>query len=141
MGLSKCSLGFPTVIDQLIFVLTIAAAVQRLSQTWELLSEKYQAKWQKLNQHLKNNYKGLRERLVSMPPPCIPFLGTFLTDLTFIGTTNYSHSLTFFRGRFAENTFQWTYQFHQVSIGGWHVTDNHAVPIQPIFIPTSCPHL
>lgn len=64
---------------------TNSASVQRLTQTWELLSENAERKWRELSDLMQNNHKLLRERMRQLSPPCIPFLGLFLTDLTFIG--------------------------------------------------------
>lgn len=36
----------------------------------------------------KSNYKAFRELLATCTPPCLPYLGTFLTDLTFIEEGN-----------------------------------------------------
>lgn len=37
---------------------------------------------------MEKNYKILREEYLSSEPPCIPFIGIFLTDLTFIEEGN-----------------------------------------------------
>eukprot|EP01027_Heterolobosea_sp_BB2_P023237 GEZU01034394.1.p2 GENE.GEZU01034394.1~~GEZU01034394.1.p2 ORF type:complete len:121 (+),score=50.83 GEZU01034394.1:102-464(+) len=36
----------------------------------------------------EGNYKRLREEYIRCPPPCIPYIGMWLTDLTFIADGN-----------------------------------------------------
>eukprot|EP00026_Physarum_polycephalum_P003142 Phypoly_transcript_03151.p1 GENE.Phypoly_transcript_03151~~Phypoly_transcript_03151.p1 ORF type:complete len:727 (+),score=161.57 Phypoly_transcript_03151:83-2263(+) len=64
------------------------AAVHRLKKTWDKVLSK--AKYEELNKSLlslmssNNNFTVYRAALHSCHPPCIPYLGVFLTDLTFI---------------------------------------------------------
>ena len=67
-----------------------SSTVQRLKRTWELVSSKTNATLE----HLKSvvdyskNYVVLRQRLQNHVPPCLPFVGTYLTDLTFVDLGN-----------------------------------------------------
>ncbi|KYR00468.1 RasGEF domain-containing protein [Tieghemostelium lacteum] len=60
--------------------------VFRLKKTWETLPRKYLATFKHLNSLMapKNNFKVYREVLHTKNPPCLPFLGLYLTDMTFI---------------------------------------------------------
>ncbi|EFA85873.1 Ras guanine nucleotide exchange factor [Heterostelium album PN500] len=70
------------------------ASVYRLSKTWEKIESKPLLKniYDELLVLMaqKNNFKDYRAALHSVHPPCIPYLGVYLTDLTFIedGTKN-----------------------------------------------------
>eukprot|EP01132_Coremiostelium_polycephalum_P001190 gene1190-1503_t len=60
--------------------------VFRLKKTWETLPRKYLATFRHLNSLMapKSNFKVYRDVLHTKNPPCLPFLGVYLTDLTFI---------------------------------------------------------
>jgi len=60
--------------------------VFRLKKTWEQLPRKYLATFKNLNSLMapKFNFKVYRDVLHTKNPPCLPFLGVYLTDLTFI---------------------------------------------------------
>jgi len=67
-----------------------SAAVFRLQKTWSglsanLLNSFEQMKTQLSNQH---NYKLYREMLHTQQPPCCPYFGVYLTDLTFVEEGN-----------------------------------------------------
>lgn len=67
-----------------------SSAVIRLKSTWANISLKRKdhfAAMEKL-MDMHSNYKAYRELLSATPSPCIPFLGLFLTDLTFIDDGN-----------------------------------------------------
>ncbi|KAF8418576.1 ras guanine nucleotide exchange factor domain-containing protein [Tirmania nivea] len=67
-----------------------ASTIIRLKKTWELVS----AKTKQVLEHLRSvidvskNHAVLRARLRGHVPPCLPFLGTYLTDLTFVDVGN-----------------------------------------------------
>ena len=67
-----------------------SSTILRLKRTWELVP----AKTKGTLEHLKNivevsrNYAALRQRLQNHVPPCLPFVGTYLTDLTFVDVGN-----------------------------------------------------
>lgn len=65
-----------------------SAAVFRLDKTWALLQRKDRAVFDKLADFLseEENKKNLREYLSSVKLPCIPYMGMYLTDLTYIDT-------------------------------------------------------
>lgn len=70
----------------------LTAAAHRLKHTWAVLSPKVQGLFESIKTTLSSekNYQTLRTHLRTMSGPCIPYLGMFLTDLTFIedGTPN-----------------------------------------------------
>ena len=67
-----------------------SAPIHRLNRTWALVSSRTMA----VLDHLRNlmsptkNFANYREMLKSLNPPCVPFLGFYLTDLTFIEDGN-----------------------------------------------------
>ena len=66
------------------------SSVQRLKKTWKLLPPKYMTLYEKLkvaSDHSKN-YAEYRKTLKDLNPPCLPFMGVYLTDLTFIDDGN-----------------------------------------------------
>ncbi|KAK5138374.1 hypothetical protein LTR08_003435 [Meristemomyces frigidus] len=67
-----------------------SSVVQRLKRTWELVTRKTKARLSELNAVIdySRNYASLRKRLESPVAPCIPFLGIYLTDLTFLDAGN-----------------------------------------------------
>lgn len=67
-----------------------SAPIHRLRRTWDLLPPRTIQVSEELN-HLMNssrNFSIYRETLHRMQPPCVPFLGVYLTDLTFIEDGN-----------------------------------------------------
>ncbi|KWU43233.1 ras GEF, partial [Rhodotorula sp. JG-1b] len=64
--------------------------VHRLRRTWEIVSQKTMTTLAMLNRVMRpdKNYKEYREILRKSAPPCVPFLGVYLTDWTFIGDGN-----------------------------------------------------
>ncbi|KAJ3103476.1 hypothetical protein HDU97_010059 [Phlyctochytrium planicorne] len=70
-----------------------SAPIHRLKRTWELLSQKAQATLESLRVTMNptKNFSRYRETLHNVNPPCVPFLGFYLTDLTFIedGSPNF----------------------------------------------------
>ncbi|KAH9936172.1 ras guanine nucleotide exchange factor domain-containing protein [Fomitopsis serialis] len=62
-----------------------SSTISRLHQTWQGLSQKYKMQLEslrKLSDHARN-YHEYRSRLRNTAPPAIPFLGLYLTDVTF----------------------------------------------------------
>jgi len=62
-----------------------SSTISRLHQTWQGLSQKYKVQLEslrKLSDHARN-YHEYRSRLRNTAPPAIPFLGLYLTDVTF----------------------------------------------------------
>lgn len=64
--------------------------ISRLRKTWELVSPKRREMLKSLQAVVEpaSNNKVLRARLQGHVPPCLPFLGMFLTDLTFVDIGN-----------------------------------------------------
>ncbi len=64
-----------------------------MKKTFEGMSEKLQQQYAELVELMseKKSYKNFRELMQQVNPPCIPYLGVYLTDLTFIddGNPNY----------------------------------------------------
>jgi son of sevenless-like protein len=67
-----------------------ASHVHRLKRTWEIVSAKSHQIFESLNvlMDTSKNRINYRETLHSINPPCVPFLGLYLTDLTFIEDGN-----------------------------------------------------
>ncbi|KAJ3050654.1 hypothetical protein HK102_012227, partial [Quaeritorhiza haematococci] len=67
-----------------------SAPIHRLKRTWELLSTRAQSILDILRKTMNptKNFSTYRESLHSVNPPCVPFLGFYLTDLTFIEDGN-----------------------------------------------------
>ncbi|GAA5898342.1 uncharacterized protein JCM6883_000995 [Sporobolomyces salmoneus] len=64
--------------------------IHRLRRTWESVSQKSMVSLGVLNNIMRpdKNYKEYRDVLRKAAPPCVPFLGVYLTDWTFIGDGN-----------------------------------------------------
>lgn len=67
-----------------------SSMVLRLKKTWELVSVKTKARLEELKiiMDVGRNYAVLRQRLQNHVAPCIPFVGIYLTDLTFVDVGN-----------------------------------------------------
>lgn len=67
-----------------------SSTILRLKRTWELVSSKTKATLEHLKDvvDVSRNYAILRQRLQNHTPPCLPFVGTYLTDLTFVDVGN-----------------------------------------------------
>jgi hypothetical protein len=73
-----------------IFCALESTSVQRLNKTWPLLSAKYKETMDGLR-HLTDvarNHAVYRSELRQRVPPCLPFMGLYLTDLTFVDEGN-----------------------------------------------------
>ncbi|KAJ2746716.1 Ras guanine nucleotide exchange factor bud5 [Coemansia sp. BCRC 34301] len=66
------------------------AAVMRLKQTWSLLPKKFNIMCKRLHEAMDpdHNYANYRAILRRSQPPLLPFLGLYLTDLTFLEDGN-----------------------------------------------------
>ena len=70
-----------------------SSTVTRLKRTWDGLSNKHRQSLEglrKVTEHTRN-YAEYRARLRAAAPPCLPFLGLYLTDLTFCSEGNPTH--------------------------------------------------
>ena len=71
-----------------------SSPIHRLKKTWEILEKSENAAvktaWQKLEAFTDSagNHSKYRNTLHSINPPCVPFLGQYLTDLVFIDDGN-----------------------------------------------------
>jgi RasGEF domain/RasGEF N-terminal motif len=67
-----------------------SSTIARLKKTWELVSQKTKAILEELKKivDVSRNYVVLRQRLHGHVPPCLPFVGIYLTDLTFVDHGN-----------------------------------------------------
>ncbi|KAJ4347565.1 Ras guanine nucleotide exchange factor bud5 [Ascochyta clinopodiicola] len=67
-----------------------SSMVMRLKKTWELVSTKTKFRLDELKMitDVGRNYAVLRQRLQNHIAPCIPFVGIYLTDLTFVDVGN-----------------------------------------------------
>ncbi|KAL2788067.1 ras guanine nucleotide exchange factor domain-containing protein [Aspergillus keveii] len=67
-----------------------SSMISRLRRTWEIVSQKTKTTLEYLRGivDVSRNYAVLRQRLQGHVPPCLPFVGTYLTDLTFVDHGN-----------------------------------------------------
>lgn len=67
-----------------------SSVVQRLKRTWEVVSKKTKARLDELSGvvDFSRNHASLRSKLEKPIAPCLPFLGIYLTDLTFVDAGN-----------------------------------------------------
>ncbi|KAK8244378.1 ras guanine-nucleotide exchange protein Cdc25p [Phyllosticta capitalensis] len=68
-----------------------SSMVMRLKRTWEMVSTKTHTRLEELREivNVGRNYAVLRKRLENHVAPCIPFVGIYLTDLTFVDVGNH----------------------------------------------------
>jgi hypothetical protein len=66
------------------------SAVSRLRQSWDQLPAKTKAVFEELKEvvDVSRNYAALRQCLQTPKAPCLPFVGMYLTDLTFVDVGN-----------------------------------------------------
>ncbi|EGD93966.1 Ras guanine-nucleotide exchange protein [Trichophyton tonsurans CBS 112818] len=67
-----------------------SSTISRLKRTWEIVPAKTKNLLESLREivDVSRNYAVLRQRLQNHVPPCLPFVGTYLTDLTFVDHGN-----------------------------------------------------
>jgi hypothetical protein len=67
-----------------------SSTISRLRKTWDAVSQKRKDALHHLQEIVETsqNHKVLRMRLHDHVPPCLPFLGMYLTDLTFVDIGN-----------------------------------------------------
>ncbi|KAF5345551.1 hypothetical protein D9758_012001 [Tetrapyrgos nigripes] len=70
-----------------------SSTISRLHQTWTGLSQKSKAQLESLRRLADHgrNYREYRAKLRNTAPPAVPFLGLYLTDITFCREGNPSH--------------------------------------------------
>jgi hypothetical protein len=66
------------------------ASIYRLKKTWNEIREESKTQFQQLHKYISRdkNFAAIRGRLKGVKPPCIPYIGLYLTDLTFIEDGN-----------------------------------------------------
>jgi son of sevenless-like protein len=67
-----------------------SSAIFRLKQTWSRIDPAVMKKFEQMIQLISNdnNFASLRKTVYEVKPPCIPYIGIYLTDLTFIEDGN-----------------------------------------------------
>eukprot|EP01102_Stenamoeba_stenopodia_P014624 TRINITY_DN4881_c0_g1_i2.p1 TRINITY_DN4881_c0_g1~~TRINITY_DN4881_c0_g1_i2.p1 ORF type:complete len:1169 (+),score=349.70 TRINITY_DN4881_c0_g1_i2:173-3679(+) len=67
-----------------------SSAIYRLKQTWAALPTRLTKLFEEINALMssESNFRSFRQHLHTIDPPCIPYLGVYLTDLTFIEDGN-----------------------------------------------------
>lgn len=67
-----------------------SSTITRLKKTWDIVSQRRKDLLKALQAIVEpdKNYAVLRRRLHDHVPPCLPFVGTYLTDLTFVDAGN-----------------------------------------------------
>lgn len=66
------------------------STIMRLKRTWELVPSKTKLRLDKLKSIINHdrNYASLRQTFQKQTPPCVPWVGLYLTDLTFVDAGN-----------------------------------------------------
>ncbi|KAG0659619.1 hypothetical protein C6P46_005110, partial [Rhodotorula mucilaginosa] len=69
-----------------VFTALSSSTISRLQKTWDGLAPKYRATFETLRKATDHtrNYAEYRQRVRQALPPCLPFVGLFLTDLIFV---------------------------------------------------------
>lgn len=77
------------VVQEIIAAL-LSASVGRLKLTWREMQPRTMQQWASVKQAMSQdgNWKGYRARLEQCGTPCLPYLGVFLSDLTFVEEGN-----------------------------------------------------
>uniref|UniRef100_A0A6Q2WSX5 Ras protein specific guanine nucleotide releasing factor 1 n=1 Tax=Esox lucius TaxID=8010 RepID=A0A6Q2WSX5_ESOLU len=97
------------------------SSVFRLKKTWLKVSKQTKAVIDKLQKLVSSEggFKNLREALKNCDPPCVPYLGMYLTDLAFIeeGTPNYTEDnlVNFSKMRMISHVIREIRQFQQTA--------------------------
>uniref|UniRef100_A0A7N8XHX5 Ras protein-specific guanine nucleotide-releasing factor 2a n=1 Tax=Mastacembelus armatus TaxID=205130 RepID=A0A7N8XHX5_9TELE len=87
------------------------SAIYRLKKTWAKVCKQTKALMDRLQKTVSSEgrFKNLRETLKNCNPPCVPYLGMYLTDLAFIeeGTPNFTEEglVNFSKMRMVKNRF------------------------------------
>ncbi|XP_060779992.1 ras-specific guanine nucleotide-releasing factor 1 [Neoarius graeffei] len=97
------------------------SAIFRLKKTWLKVSKQTKTVIDKLQKLVSSEgrFKNLREALKNCDPPCVPYLGMYLTDLAFIeeGTPNYTEDnlVNFSKMRMISHIIREIRQFQQTA--------------------------
>ncbi|KAI8368472.1 ras guanine nucleotide exchange factor domain-containing protein [Blakeslea trispora] len=73
-----------------------STSIVRLKKTWDYISTKYRLIWEPIYKATdsQRNFAEYRHRLKTTVAPCLPFLGVYLTDMTFIDDGNSDRRLS-----------------------------------------------
>ncbi|KAI8331211.1 hypothetical protein BC941DRAFT_439311 [Chlamydoabsidia padenii] len=73
-----------------------STSIRRLKRSWDVLSAKYKTMLEPIYRATDSsrNFAEYRARLKMAVAPCLPFLGVYLTDMTFIDDGNSNHRTT-----------------------------------------------
>ncbi|CDH58755.1 ras guanine-nucleotide exchange protein [Lichtheimia corymbifera JMRC:FSU:9682] len=73
-----------------------STSIGRLKRTWECVSAKCKAMYEPIYRATdsQRNFAEYRRRLRDAVAPCLPFLGVYLTDMTFIDDGNANHRMS-----------------------------------------------
>ncbi|KAF4792568.1 hypothetical protein TURU_119862 [Turdus rufiventris] len=121
------------------------SAIFRLKKTWLKVSKQTKALIDKLQKLVSSEgrFKNLREALKNCDPPCVPYLGMYLTDLAFIeeGTPNYTEDglVNFSKMRMISHIIREIRQFQQTSYKIEHQPKNCSAT-KGNFLRSSGPH-
>lgn len=97
------------------------SAIFRLKKTWLKVSKQTKSLFDKLQKLVSSDgrFKNLRETLRNCDPPCVPYLGMYLTDLAFLeeGTPNYTEDglVNFSKMRMISHIIREIRQFQQTT--------------------------
>ncbi|KAM6986445.1 ras-specific guanine nucleotide-releasing factor 2 isoform 2-T2 [Aplochiton taeniatus] len=95
------------------------SAIYRLKKTWAKVCKQTKALMDRLQKTVSSEgrFKNLRETLKNCNPPCVPYLGMYLTDLAFIeeGTPNFTEKglVNFSKMRMISHIIREIRQFQQ----------------------------
>eukprot|EP01102_Stenamoeba_stenopodia_P019570 TRINITY_DN742_c0_g1_i1.p1 TRINITY_DN742_c0_g1~~TRINITY_DN742_c0_g1_i1.p1 ORF type:complete len:861 (-),score=153.82 TRINITY_DN742_c0_g1_i1:1728-4310(-) len=103
------------------------ASIIRLKRTWEALEPQSLAAYQDMKSLMENNFLKFRQHLQSCSPPCLPYMGVFLTDLTFAEDGNpdmIDHMINFAKLRQVADIIRAVQEYQQ--------EDYNFTPLKPI---------
>merc|ERR1712137_1103284 len=110
------------------------SAIDRLRITWDTLGRPTYLVKEAFAALLHDNYSAYRKELKEITPPCIPFLGMFLTDLTFLedGNPNFVDHDKVNYSKFVKisNTVQQIINFQEFSYHDLTLDDDFAALFQ-----------
>ncbi|XP_026199393.1 ras-specific guanine nucleotide-releasing factor 2 isoform X6 [Anabas testudineus] len=112
------------------------SAIYRLKKTWAKVSKQTKALMDKLQKTVSSEgrFKNLRETLKNCNPPCVPYLGMYLTDLAFIeeGTPNFTEEglVNFSKMRMISHIIREIRQFQQTPYRIEHQAKKHFLSVQ-----------
>ncbi|GAM23651.1 hypothetical protein SAMD00019534_068260 [Acytostelium subglobosum LB1] len=123
------------------------SAVLRLKHSRSMVSKKYLESLESMEREMscESSYKSYREVLRTTVPPCVPYIGVYLTDLTFIhegnpnvvgnnNLINVSKYILIYKVISEVQQYQWTtYHFNYVPIIQTFIKDLHTPTMQELY--------